>query len=194
MSFSRLSYFAPVSLALIALSYAFYLHSIGKVGTFHWGYGVAAFLGAVVGHRIVSIWDNLFVFICFGCVIALGAVYAVTGQLVWSVVLVSIPAGLLIVSAFLAHRVKDIQRVQIGTQALLLATYVLVAILVMLELVSPYTFLVLLSFPLAIKNIKLMRHAAEEDDGGVMQTITTRTIRLVLVFTLLQVIGNVIAK
>ena len=111
-----------------------------------------------------------------------------------SVVLVSIPAGLLIVSAFLAHRVKDIQRVQIGSQALLLATYVLVAILVMLELVSPYTFLVLLSFPLAIKNIKLMRHAAEEDDGGVMQTITTRTIRLVLVFTLLQVIGNVITK
>jgi len=41
---------------------------------------------------------DLLIFICYGLAIALGTLYVMTAQLVWPVLLVSAPVGLLIVS------------------------------------------------------------------------------------------------
>lgn len=158
--------------------------------------------------KYVALGD-LLIFICYGLAISLGMVYVMTGQLAWSVLLVTTPAGLLIVAILHANNTRDmlqdkaagirtqamnlgLEGAQITYQTLLLVTYILVAILVMVNLMSPYTFLVLLSFPLAMKNIKLMKKATMED-LGIIRFLDTHTAQLVLIFSLLQVAGNVIA-
>lgn len=158
--------------------------------------------------KYVALGDVL-IFICYGLAISLGMVYVMTGQLAWPVLLVTTPAGLLIVAILHANNTRDmlqdkaagirtqamnlgLEGSQITYQTLLLATYILVAILVMLNFMSPYTFLVLLSFPLALKNIKLMKKATM-DDLGVIRFLDTHTAQLVLIFSLLQVAGNIIA-
>ena len=158
--------------------------------------------------KYVALGD-LLIFICYGLAISLGMVYVMTGQLAWSILLVTTPAGLLIVAILHANNTRDmlqdkaagirtqamnlgLEGAQITYQTLLLAAYILVAILVMVNLMSPYTFLVLLSFPLAMKNIKLMKKATIED-LGIIRFLDTHTAQLVLIFSLLQVAGNVIA-
>ncbi len=284
------SFPASASPALIAVSYAFYLYSMGIAGPLNWGYGILAIFGAVIFHMSGNILGDyhdfisgvdmkektgpvrplvkgylapraalvygytvlgvgillgiyllvhtglpllfigvigivsstlyykfkyaalgdLLIFICYGLAIALGTLYVMTAQLVWPVLLVSAPVGLLIVSVLHANNTRDmvqdnsagirtlamnqgLEGAQVTYQTLLLATYLLIAILVMIKLVSPFTFLVLLSFPLAMKNIKRMK-TATMDDLGIIRYLDTHTAQLVLVFSLLQVTGNVIAS
>ena len=87
---------------------------------------------------------------------------------------------------------QGLEGAQVTYQAFLLTAYLLVALLVMLKLTSPYTFLVLLSFPLAMKNIRQMNRASIHDLEAI-QTLDARTSLLVMLFGLLQVTGNVIA-
>ncbi len=159
--------------------------------------------------KYVALGD-LLIFICYGLAIALGMVYAMTGQLIWSGLLVTTPAGLLIVAILHANNTRDmlqdkaagirtqamnlgLEGAQVTYQTILLVAYMLVAIWVMIGLMSPYTFLVLLSFPLAMKNIKLMKRATMEE-LGIIRFLDTQTAQLVLIFSLLQVAGNVIAS
>jgi 1,4-dihydroxy-2-naphthoate octaprenyltransferase len=158
--------------------------------------------------KYVALGD-LMIFICYGLAIALGMVYVMTGQLVWAVLPVSAPLGLLIVAILHANNTRDIEQdrsagirtlamnqglegAQITYQVFLLTAYLLVALLVMLKLASPYSFLVLLSFPLAMKNIRQMNRASIHDLEAI-QTLDARTSLLVMLFGLLQVTGNVIA-
>jgi len=153
---------------------------------------------------------DLLIFICYGLSIALGMAYFMTGQLLWPILLVITPVGLLIVAILHANNTRDmlqdkeagirtqamnmgLEGSQITYQTLLLAAYLLVAIMVMIEMLDTWVFLVLLSFPLAIKNIKLMRKATM-DDLGIIRFLDTHTAQLVLLFSLLMVAGNVIAS
>ena len=172
--------------------------------------GLVGVLSATLYYKFkyVALGD-LMIFICYGLAIALGMVYVMTGQLVWAVLPVSAPLGLLIVAILHANNTRDIEQdrsagirtlamnqglegAQVTYQAFLLTAYLLVALLVMLKLMSPYTFLVLLSFPLAMKNIRQMNRATM-DYPGAIQTLDARTSLLVMLFGLLQVTGNVIA-
>lgn len=172
--------------------------------------GIIGVISATLYYKFkyVALGDVL-IFICYGLAISLGMVYVMTGQLAWPVLLVTTPAGLLIVAILHANNTRDmlqdkaagirtqamnlgLEGSQITYQTLLLATYILVAILVLLNFMSPYTFLVLLSFPLAMKNIKLMKKATM-DDLGIIRFLDTQTAQLVLIFSLLQVAGNIIA-
>ncbi len=172
--------------------------------------GIVGVISATIYYKFkyIALGDVL-IFICYGLAISLGMVYVMTGQLVWSVLLVTTPAGLLIVAILHANNTRDmlqdkaagirtqamnlgLEGSQITYQTLLLVTYMLVAILVMVDMMSPYTFLVLLSFPIAMKNIKLMKKATMED-LGIIRFLDTHTAQLVLIFSLLQVAGNVIA-
>lgn len=131
-------------------------------------------------------------------------------QLLWPVLLVIVPVGLLIMAMWHANNTRDmlqdkdagkrtramdmgLEGSQIAYQTMLLAAYLLIAIMVMIQVLGNWTFLVLLSFPLAIKNIKLMKKATM-DDLGIIRFLDTRTAQLVLLFTLLMVAGNVIAS
>ncbi|WP_158602597.1 1,4-dihydroxy-2-naphthoate octaprenyltransferase [Proteiniphilum sp. X52] len=153
---------------------------------------------------------DLLIFICYGLSIALGVAYVMTGQLLWPILLVITPVGLLIVAILHANNTRDmlqdkqagirtqamnmgLEGSQVTYQTMLLVAYLLIAIMVMIQMLDTWVFLVLFSFPLAIKNIKLMRKATM-DDLGIIRFLDTHTAQLVLLFSLLMVAGNVIAS
>ena len=151
---------------------------------------------------------ELVIFIAFSQLIGLGVVYAMTSQLVWSSLLVVAPTGLLVVSILHANNTRDLvldKQAGIKTQAiilgidgskifyqtLMLAPYILVAFIVKFQLLHPYSFAVLLSFPIALKGIKKMKqvrlNALHE-----IQTLDVDTSKLVAIFSLLLIAGNVV--
>lgn len=159
--------------------------------------------------KYVALGD-LLIFICYGLSIAMGMVYVTTGLLIWTTLLVAIPTGLLVVAILHANNTRDmlqdkaagirtqamgmgLEGSQIAYQTLLMVPYLVIAITVMGAVLSAPAFLVLLSFPLAIKNIKSMK-TATMDNLGVICFLDGKTAQLVLIFSLLLVTGNVIAS
>ncbi len=149
------------------------------------------------------------IFLTFGLMIALGVVYVLTLQIIWSTLLVVAPTGLLIVAILHANNIRDMeldesagvrtQAINLGVegsqivyQTLLYVAYLLIALAVMVNVLHPASFLVLLSYPLANKNIKLVKQVVEED-LSIAKFLDTHTAQLVLAFSLLLVTGNVIA-
>lgn len=173
--------------------------------------GIIGIISSTLYHKFKYIaLGDLLIFICYGLSIALGVAYVMTGQLLWPILLVITPVGLLIVAILHANNTRDmlqdkeagirtqamnmgLEGSQITYQTLLLAAYLLIAIMVMLQMLDAWVFLVLFSFPLAIKNIKLMRKATM-DDLGIIRFLDTHTAQLVLLFSLLMVAGNVTAS
>ena len=158
--------------------------------------------------KYVALGDIL-IFICFGLSIALGMVYVMTGMLIWLTLLVVTPTGLLVVAILHANNTRDmlqdkaagirtqamklgIEGSQIAYQTQLIVSYVVIAIAVLAEVLTPIAFLVLLSIPLAMKNIKLMR-TATMDHLEVIQFLDGMTAQLTLIFSLLLVAANFIA-
>lgn len=107
--------------------------------------GLVGVLSATLYYKFkyVALGD-LMIFICYGLAIALGTVYVMTGQLVWAVLPVSAPLGLLIVAILHANNTRDIEQdrsagirtlamnqglegAQVTYQAFLLTAYLLVA-------------------------------------------------------------------
>lgn len=172
--------------------------------------GIVGIIGSVFYYKFKYIaLGDLIIFICYGWSIALGVAYAMTGELLWQSLLVITPVGLLIVAILHANNTRDmlqdkdagirtqamnmgLEGAQIAYQTMLLVTYILVAIMVMIQMLDTWVFLVLLSFPLTIKNLKLMKRAIM-DDLGIIRFLDTHTARLVLIFSLLMVAGNIIA-
>lgn len=150
------------------------------------------------------------IFISFSQLIALGVVYVMTSQIIWSSLLVAAPVGLLIVGILQANNTRDLvldkaagiqtQAIKLGVegskilyQTLLLAPYVLVAIIVMAGLLHSLSFLVLLSFPIALNNIKKIKKV-RLDTLHEISTLDVDTSKLVGVFSVLLILGNVIGS
>lgn len=172
--------------------------------------GIVGIIAATLYYKFkyVALGD-LIIFLSFGWGIALGTVYVMTGQLIWPILLVVAPTGLLIVAILHANNTRDmlqdkaagiktqamnlgLEGSQVMYQTLLLVAYLLIAVAVMIGLLHPLAFLVLLSFPIAIKNIKLMK-TATLNDLAIIQFLDTHTAKLVLMFSLLLVAANFIA-
>ena len=150
------------------------------------------------------------IFISFSQLIGLGVVYVMTSQIIWSSLLIVAPVGLLIVGILHANNTRDLvldkaagiqtQAIKLGIegskilyQSFLLATYILVAIIVMAELLHPLSFLVLLSLPIALKNIKKMKQV-RLDTLHEISTLDVETSKLVGAFSVLLILGNVIGS
>ena len=173
--------------------------------------GVLGILCAVFYYKLKYIaLGELVIFISFSQLIGLGVVYAMTSQLLWSSLLVVAPSGLLVVSILHANNTRDLvldKKAGIKTQAiilgidgskifyqtLMLAPYILIAIIVNLQLLHPYSFAVLLSFPLALKSIKKMKQV-RLDSLHDIKTLDVDTSKLVAIFSLLLIVGNVIGS
>ena len=154
-------------------------------------------------------WGDFVILITFGLLIALGVTYALTRQLIWESMWVSLPVGMLIVAILHANNTRDIlqdkeagiktQAMKLGLegsqvlyQTLLLVAYLVIAFNVVTKLLHPITFIVLLSFPMAVKNIKRMR-VATINDLSTIDILDAHTAKLVLAFSLLLSMGNFIA-
>jgi 1,4-dihydroxy-2-naphthoate octaprenyltransferase len=61
-----------------------------------------------------------------------------------------------------------------------------------MQFLAPLSFVVLLSFPLAMRNIRLMKKATLED-LGIIRFLDTDTAKLVLIFSLLLATANFVA-
>lgn len=158
--------------------------------------------------KYVALGD-LIIFLSFGLMIMLGVVYVMTGIINWTSLLVASPVGLLIVAILHANNTRDmlqdkqagiktqamnlgLEGSQIMYQTLLLVSYLLVAASVLLNLLHPFVFIVLITLPMALKNIKLMKQATI-NNLCIIQFLDTHTAKLVLVFSLLLSAGNFIA-
>ncbi len=173
-------------------------------------FGFIGIISSTLYHRFkyVALGD-LVIFISYGMAIALGVTYVMTRQLIWSTLLVVAPTGLLVVAILHANNTRDMlqdkaagirtQAMRLGVegsqvvyQTLLLLAYLLVAVAVLLGILAPLTFVTLLSFPLAMRNIKLMKRATLED-LGIIRFLDTDTAKLVLLFSLLLAVANIVA-
>jgi len=153
---------------------------------------------------------DIVIFLSFGLLLALGTAFVMTGQLIWSSLLVITPTGLLVVAILHANNTRDMildkeagiktQAMKLGLegsqiiyQTILLAAYLIVAIAVSLNILHPLSFLVLLSLPMALKNIHLMKMATMRD-LGIIRFLDVKTAQLVLVFSLLLIAANIISS
>lgn len=152
---------------------------------------------------------DIIIFLSFGLMVVLGMVYVMTGIINWWSLLIASPVGLLIVAILHANNTRDmlqdkkagiktqamnlgLEGAQVVYQTILLFTYMLVALIVLFNLLHPLVFIVLITMPMALKNIKLMKRATIED-LGIIRFLDTDTAKLVLVFSLLFSAANVIA-
>lgn len=152
---------------------------------------------------------DLIIFISYGLTIALGVAYVMTELLIWPILLVVTPTGLLVVAILHANNTRDMlqdkaagirtQAMRLGVegsqvvyQTLLLLAYLLIAVAVWMQFLAPLSFVVLLSFPLAMRNIRLMKKATLED-LGIIRFLDSDTAKLVLIFSLLLATANFVA-
>ena len=158
--------------------------------------------------KYVALGDVV-IFVSFGMGIALGTAYVMTEILIWNILLVAAPAGLLIVAILHANNTRDmlqdkeakirtqamnlgIEGAQVMYQTILLVAYMLVAVAVVLHFLHPLAFLTLISLPFAVKNIKLMKTATIQDLAKI-QFLDTYTAKLVLMFSVLLSVANFVA-
>ena len=172
--------------------------------------GLIGIISVVFYHNLKYIaLGELLIYICYAMALPMGIAFVITGQLIWSTLLVAAPTGLLVVGILHANNTRDVNQdkaaniltramklglegSQIVYQTLVLVAYLLIAIVVTMNLLHPITFAVLLSFPLAKSNIKKMKIATEKDLSPIA-FLDARTAMLSLMFSLLLAIANVIA-
>lgn len=172
--------------------------------------GCFGIISATMYHKFKYIaLGDLLIFVTYGLSIPLGVAFVMTGELIWTILLVSIPVGLLEVAILHANNTRDIKEdkeagiktqamilglegAQVTYQTLLLASYLLIAILVSVELLHPITFLTLISFPLANRNIKTMK-MAQHNDFAPIQSLDSKTAKLLLLFVFLLSAANFVA-
>ncbi len=152
---------------------------------------------------------DVVIFISFGLGIALGTAYVMTELLIWQTLLVIAPTGLLIVAILHANNTRDMQqdkKADIRTQAMifgvkgsqiiyqstLLVAYTLIVVAVLLNILHPLALLTFVSFPFAVKNIKLMKSATIQNLAKI-QFLDAQTAKLVMIFSILLSIANFVA-
>lgn len=173
--------------------------------------GLLGILSAMFHYKLKYIaLGEVAIFITFSQLIALGVVYVMTGQLIWSSLLVTAPVGLLIANVLHGNNTGDLvldkaagiktQAIILGVegskvlyQTLSLAAYILVAVVVSFKLLHPLSFIVLFSFPMALKSIKKVKQV-RLDTLNEIETLDLETAQLVAVFSVLLILGNIIGS
>lgn len=168
--------------------------------------GIVGALGTFFYYKLkyMALGDVL-IFVIYGPLIALGTAFVMTNQLYWEVVVLSIPIAFLVVNILHANNTRDMRDdklANIKTQALLLGekgsriqytflaigSYVAVAIFVLLNMISPLALLVIVTLPLAKKNINLIKQA-KIDKPEIIKDLDAMSAQLVMAFTLMYALG-----
>ncbi len=145
---------------------------LGLIGIFG-GYFYCG--GGSFAYKYVAIGDVL-VFLLMGPMMVCGSYYVLTGHMTNEMILVSLPIGCLVAAILIANNIRDISHDRkanlhtvstlLGPQnarweyiLIVLAAFVIVIALVIMQILSPWALLVLLSLPPALKNIKAIQAA-----------------------------------
>ena len=132
-----------------------------------------------------------------------------TNTLEWRILLVASSLGFLIVNILHANNLRDIRddgKANVKTQAMILGVknsilqyillgvgaYLVIILAVVLKILNPVSLIVLLSFPILMKNIKEIR-TSEIDKPEKIKDMDGKSAQLVMIFSLLLTISNFIA-
>jgi 1,4-dihydroxy-2-naphthoate octaprenyltransferase len=153
---------------------------------------------------------DLCIFIIFGILISLGVFYSMLSILDWHILAVSAPIGLLIVNILHANNTRDIRddgKASITTQAMLLGlkgseykyaaytilSYIGILICCIFGILPWPCAAVVLTVPLAVRNIRCMFSARSTEHPEVIKSLDGMTAQLVIAFGLLQTIGILVS-
>ncbi len=156
------------------------------------------------GLKYIALGD-IAVFIAFGPLLIIGSYFSLTGTYPLSIVILSLPIGFLVVAILHANNTRDIYndaRAKIKTLPMILGlggakfeyyflvfgAYLLVIAFVLLGLIKLWALLVLLSFPIALKNAREFA-SAKTDNLGSIAMLDVKTAQLHLMFGLLFTVG-----
>jgi 1,4-dihydroxy-2-naphthoate octaprenyltransferase len=152
---------------------------------------------------------DLLIFLLFGPLLVLGAYLGLTGEMNYYVLLVSIPVGFLVVAILHANNTRDIKydrRAQIKTLAMLVGlkgakieyyflifgAFLSVILLILFKILSPWSLLVFVSLPPALKNVKLISNVDAENPSSIAM-LDVLTAQHHMIFGLLLSIGILIS-
>jgi len=159
--------------------------------------------------KYIALGDLTFFFI-YGPAIVIGTFYALTGTYDSHVLYASFPVGMLVVGILHANNMRDIihdKKANIKTMStvfgqgfakgeylfLVAGAYVVVVALIIFKILSPWSLIVFLSLPPAIKNMSSIRGVKVEDPGKIAM-LDVQTAQLTLMFGLLLSISVLISK
>lgn len=162
-----------------------------------------------VGFKYIALGDILFFFI-YGPAIVTGTFFALTGSFNINVMYASAPIGMLVVGILHANNMRDIihdKNANIKTLSnifginyakgeylfLIIGAYIVVFVLIIFKVLSPWSFIVLLSLPPAIKNITSIKGVQVEDSSRISM-LDVQTAQLTLLFGVLLSISVLISK
>lgn len=167
------------------------------------------YTGWPIGYKYVAL-GNVFVFILMGPLMVIGTFYALTGYYSADVLYISLPIGCLVAGILQANNLRDIihdQKANIKTFAavagnsfakaeylfLIITAYVIVIVLVALGILSPWSLLVLLSLPPAIKNMNQIKGVHVENTSKIAM-LDVQTAQLHMLFGLLLSASVLLSK
>lgn len=179
----------------------FWLGVIGLLGGFF-------YTGKPIGYKYIALGDFL-VFTLMGPLMVIGSYYVLTGDYNTNVLYVSLPIGFLVAAILHANNLRDIAHdahanvktlanlfglrvAKIEYYLLIGGAYLSVVIMVLTAVVKPWTLVVLLSLPPALKNVKAISNA-REDSVGEIAMIDVQTAQHHFLFGLLLSIGLILS-
>ena len=204
-----------MGIIFFALAFAIGLPIIFARGELILILGLAGILGGFfytgwpIGYKYVAL-GNIFVFILMGPLMVVGTFYALTGYYSADVLYISLPIGCLVAGILQANNLRDIihdRKASIKTLAsvagntyakaeylfLIITAYVIVIVLVILRILSPWSLLVLLSLPPAIKNMNQIKGVHVENTSKIAM-LDVQTAQLHMKFGLLLSASILLSK
>lgn len=142
---------------------------------------------------------ELFVFLCWGPIMVLGAYYVQTGLVGWTPIIVSSTVGLLVSAVLLANNIRDIEydagtgiktlAILLGRDgalklyaAMILSPYIIMFSLVAIGILGVFSLLVFITLPKALSLVRLIRREVPDMSDPM-------TAQLVLMYGILLVLG-----
>ena len=167
------------------------------------------YTGRPIGFKYIALGD-IIIFLMYGPAITTGTFYALTGTFNFHVLYASVPLGLLVTGILQANNLRDLihdKNANIKTLAtvfgqgfakaeylfLIIGAYVVVIALIAFRILSPWSLLVLLSLPPAIKNMNSIKGVKVEDTAKIAM-LDAHTAQLTLMFGVLLSISVLISK
>ncbi|MER3329719.1 MAG: 1,4-dihydroxy-2-naphthoate octaprenyltransferase, partial [Candidatus Kapaibacterium sp.] len=173
-------------------------------------FGIAGgvfYTGKPIGYKYVALGDML-VFLLMGPLMVVGSYFSLTGMFEWNVIIVSIPIGFLVTAILNANNIRDIKHdseANVKTLATLLGidaakkeyyflvfgAYLSVVLMVVTGLLLFWTLIIIISLPVALKNIKSIS-IAEVKKPEAIAMMDIKTAQLHMQFGILLTIGLVL--
>lgn len=162
------------------------------------------YTGRPFGYKYFGLGDFL-VFILMGPLMVIGSYYCLTGTYNHPVLLASLPVGFLVMAILQGNNTRDIKHdTEAGIKTLentlgpkgarvfyyfsLSAAYLSVILMVIFKILSPWSLMVVLTLPLALKNIKKVA-VSQPEIPEQLATIDVETAQLHFAFGLLLTIS-----